>query len=481
MYSVIAIDDEPMMRRALKALIDWNALDCELTSLAGNGEEAIELIEKYNPDIVICDIKMPKKSGIEVAEWIKTNNKKAEVILLTAFADFAYAREALRWGVTDYVVKDGAVDKIQEAIIRCKGKIAKKEKQSPQLALLAALNGSNFDPSLLEEYNYSYYSLLYFQLTKDFKLENVIKLIKEVFTFSNILIEKSTNELCMIIPQVPNNEILASCNMFIDMQKSLLNYPIYLSLSRYFKDIKELPLAYKECNISMQTRFFNKERYLVTASFMTSNQKVETGTFVQDILNGIKRGDEEFSLEALNNLFTFQANNIVNLEQIKADYSLIINYCEKLTEGFTDSEFSRNFTSFNFFEEYESYLREAVAHYCHLIKDIKESSPDIIRLVDSYIADHIEKPLSLSDIAAASNYNSSYLSRFYKQKSGITITMAINNKKIEKAKELLKQNFKVYEVAERLGFDDTTYFSTLFKKLVGINPKDYQVKQNIIN
>ncbi len=59
--------------------------------------------------------------------------------------------------------------------------------------------------------------------------------------------------------------------------------------------------------------------------------------------------------------------------------------------------------------------------------------------------------------------------------------MAINNKKIEKAKELLKQNFKVYEVAERLGFDDTTYFSTLFKKLVGINPKDYQVKQNIIN
>lgn len=116
MYKVIAADDEPMVRTALESLIDWESLNCQLDFVASNGKELIEYAEKNQPDIVVTDIKMPEADGIAVAKYFHENYSNTKVILLTAYADFSYAKQAISYNVVEYVTKTGDFDDVVAAV-----------------------------------------------------------------------------------------------------------------------------------------------------------------------------------------------------------------------------------------------------------------------------------------------------------------------------------------------------------------------------
>lgn len=116
MYKVIAADDEPMVRKALESLIDWESLNCHLDYVASNGKELIEYAEKNQPDIVVTDIKMPEADGIALAKYFHENHSSTKVILLTAYADFSYAKQAISYNVVEYVTKTGDFDDVVAAV-----------------------------------------------------------------------------------------------------------------------------------------------------------------------------------------------------------------------------------------------------------------------------------------------------------------------------------------------------------------------------
>lgn len=107
MTKVLIVDDEMLMRKGLCTLIDWAALGCEVIGTAENGLRAKQVITSIQPDIVISDIKMPVVDGLALAKWVDETYPDIQMILLTAFADFSYARQAIQYGVTDYVTKMG--------------------------------------------------------------------------------------------------------------------------------------------------------------------------------------------------------------------------------------------------------------------------------------------------------------------------------------------------------------------------------------
>ena len=103
MYKVMIVDDEMLVRIGVKALIDWQELGFEIIAEASNGLSAFEKYVALKPDVVITDIKMPKQDGLWLTKKIKEHNPDTEIILLTCYDDFSYAKEAIKLKVSDYI------------------------------------------------------------------------------------------------------------------------------------------------------------------------------------------------------------------------------------------------------------------------------------------------------------------------------------------------------------------------------------------
>lgn len=116
MYKVLIIDDEVFIREGMKQIIPWAEMGCELVGEAKDGEEGVEKIMQLMPDIIISDIRMPKKSGLEMIDEIKSINRNMQILILTGFREFEYAQQAIRLGVLRFLLKPSKIDEIKEAV-----------------------------------------------------------------------------------------------------------------------------------------------------------------------------------------------------------------------------------------------------------------------------------------------------------------------------------------------------------------------------
>ncbi len=102
---VLIVEDEVLVREGLKSVIGWNKLGMEVVGDAVNGRQALEIYERERPDIVLTDIRMPVMDGLELIARIREEDKKTGIVILTCYEEFGYLQEALRMGVSDYILK----------------------------------------------------------------------------------------------------------------------------------------------------------------------------------------------------------------------------------------------------------------------------------------------------------------------------------------------------------------------------------------
>ncbi|MDD3337319.1 MAG: response regulator [Lachnospiraceae bacterium] len=134
MWKVMIADDENYINDALQTLVPWGKMGCELVYCAKNGHELIEHIDEKKPDIVITDIRMPLVDGLQVAKYVYENLKTTCVIILSAYSDFEYAQEAMRYDVGDYVVKTAMIEDIPIAVKRAIEKLTRYKKRDGEAA-----------------------------------------------------------------------------------------------------------------------------------------------------------------------------------------------------------------------------------------------------------------------------------------------------------------------------------------------------------
>lgn len=119
MLKVLVVEDEEMIRKGIVLAVDWAALGCVVVGEASNGEKALEAVERYNPTLIITDLKMPKMDGIEMLRQLRERGNQAFVIILTAYDSFSYAQSALRLGAVDFLLKpfhDGELEQAVQAV-----------------------------------------------------------------------------------------------------------------------------------------------------------------------------------------------------------------------------------------------------------------------------------------------------------------------------------------------------------------------------
>lgn len=116
MYRVAIIDDEPIIVEGLTRSINWEKWDCQVVATGTSGTEGIEIAKRERPDILFSDIRMPHMNGLAMIAAIKSQYPQTEITILTGFSDFEYAREAIRLGVTRFLVKPSKMDELEEAV-----------------------------------------------------------------------------------------------------------------------------------------------------------------------------------------------------------------------------------------------------------------------------------------------------------------------------------------------------------------------------
>ena len=129
MWKVVAADDEGYIREALQKLINWEKMDCSLESVVSDGQELLEKIRGEMPDIVITDIQMPGVDGLEVCKYVYETCPETQVIILTAYSDFEYAKRAIKYSVCEYVLKISIIDELPLAVEKAIGKLSRLKKE----------------------------------------------------------------------------------------------------------------------------------------------------------------------------------------------------------------------------------------------------------------------------------------------------------------------------------------------------------------
>ena len=141
MLKVLIVDDEAVVRRGIVLGIDWASLGCAVVGEAANGEEGLAAAERYSPNLIITDVRMPHMDGIEMMCVLRERGSTAHVIVLTAYNDFDYARSALRFGAADYLLKPFRDQELVAAIERVREKAEAFSSRSAQDDLLALPKG----------------------------------------------------------------------------------------------------------------------------------------------------------------------------------------------------------------------------------------------------------------------------------------------------------------------------------------------------
>ncbi|MDD3338335.1 MAG: response regulator [Lachnospiraceae bacterium] len=275
MYRVMLADDEPIMRKALVSLTDWQELDCEVVFVAANGQEVLEHLEESRPDILVTDIQMPGSDGIALAKHIYENHLPVKVIILTAYADFSYAQSAVKYGVVDYVTKTGAFDGLIAAVERCK-KLLRAQAEISQEALRenffkAVYDGSLYDPAEIQQRfgqldcDLDQYCVLFVYFLVDEKqeqekktktqhsLRNFYQMVFGEQMQSCIFLKKDM--LCIILNQMSADAVehlSDQCVQIMDMMDNFLELYAYMGISQPAQTVKDLRQAYGQAQAALE-------------------------------------------------------------------------------------------------------------------------------------------------------------------------------------------------------------------------------------
>lgn len=377
MYKVLIVDDERLIRDGLRTLIDWEATGFVVADAAADGQDALDKLAGLEPDLVIADIRMPGMSGLELMQRAQNGRPRPpRFVFLSGYADFEYAREALRLKAEGYLLKP--VDEEELIGYLDKVRLALDEERSDDAAGSGSEQAADRPPQSW------------------FDADAAV-----------------TDGGCA-------GEAAASIDWVAAEQKLLLTLDIGDAEAARVQ-IAGLGKAMLAMKMSEQS---------VKAAF--TRILAETIADLSRHHPDIREREEALTTEL------FEA---VNEERYSGMLRRLV------------------------------WLAEEVAGHVQYY-----GSDQQVRKMIDMIHRNYAQPLKLETLAELLNYNPSYLGKLFKSTTGEPFNTYLDKVRIEKAKELLAQGMKVYEVAEQVGYANADYFHGKFRKYVGESPTAYRKK-----
>ncbi len=503
MYKVIIADDESIMRKALLKLVDWDALDCKVIFAAEDGQAVIDYFDTEKPDIIISDIRMPRVDGLKLAAYLAQNEPQIKMILLTAYADFTYAQQAILYNVSEYVVKRGASDQIVAAIKRCKKQLAATQMQKVDVTdSLEQLYKNAVEGNAQKDITASIPDAERYLLVQYLPYDSVSSETKRAETLHRaasflsdalgtyVIAQFPVDSIYQyfILRQLPSELLEGYCHKALDSFRYVTGTSFYAGISALCATTEGLADAALQAREALGYSFYDSTRaihYYSAAHRFSQDGAVFFSAQNARFTSTLQLGATTSSLELLDTIFEFQKTNNISPELVRREAEQLIDLCKSGVRSAgaywsdalpcSEAQLSASLKYCGQFQLYYQLLSDVVERSCQLIAKAIEHHSDIVLLARSYIHANYQQNISLNDIAAAVNANPSYLSRTFKARTGTSIVDTITSFRMEKAKMLLSAgHLRIQDIAMQVGIENTTYFSQVFKKYTGMSPKDYQ-------
>jgi len=526
MHKVIFADDEAVFRTYFKKVIDWKAHGFELRGEAKNGLEALELIRRESPDIAFIDINMPYMNGMDLAAKIKEEHPSVFVLLVTGHSEFEYARQALKIGVDDYILKPFDEEELIVALAKVKGEMEKrrverdktlKERQVWKESFLNLLISNEYadDNETIRD------QLSSFQMSGDeliFQIASVeidnlheqwpdsgeIRLRK--YIIANLLNDLVQIEGASYLFNGPENRVVSllqysgeeaserfspeGYSRLCAMISKHFGFNVTIGIGTAGKGISSIRRSYKESVIALRNKISMNRSDVLLYRDMTSkaaNIGFYPSEMNENLLIHLRLHEEEKIKEAL-----VAIRQYIRDRQLSGDYihmimaglvSLCLTYIYEIgkqVEDFLPPSFSpfQEITNKSSLEEAFEWITDLYLSVAGHSKNMKRTkSGNLLTSAREYIdAHYMDSHLKVEDVAKHFYIQPRYLLKIFKEGLGMSVSDYLFETRMQKAKELLSsgRNLRLTNVAEMVGYGDPAHFSKSFKRHTGLSPSEYE-------
>lgn len=527
LLKLVIVDDEPILLEGLVKTYDWAAMGFEVVGSAGSGEQAIEVIREKCPHVVLTDIRMKRISGLMVMETIEKEGIDCLFVVLSAYRDFEYAKQACDLGAYAYLLKPIEDEKLMETMRGarelCMEQLQNEEKYENWERLLMK-GADSFLQVVLQKHIQNRLSVkqveeilaalgtqpepddkfmtaeadmdLTYQITnsQDYEatrlamLQSLEKHIGEEFSYWRLENEEG---ICVFLIQTKDSASAKRMKHMVELVKEE-KYPIDAAISKPYKGIAGIRKSYEEAQ-----SLFEQSRKETSGVFSMSGerQEVSGGSYGEKgedrIVNAVRRNDEEELREAfvqfIYGLPKEEEQQCQLIHKVMLKTELMLNDSHGMTEDQKEQ-----------FQKYYSNLEKlnatkAVDVSYKILSSIIEkrrkeaSGSDVKYLKDymfeavAYIEEHLnDEQLSIVSVAGHVYLNPVYFGRAFKNTFHMTFKRYLMKSRMERAKKLLEEGkTSIGTICEQVGISNPSYFSHLFKEYTGKLPSEYKKEYEI--
>ena len=428
MYKVLLVDDEYMITEGLKRLIPFEKWDMEVVATANHADDALDYVREHPVDIVISDVNMPDKTGLEMIGEMKELLPEAYYILLSGYQEFEYVKKAMNLNVVDYLVKPVDKVELEHLLEKILGQLREKV-QEPEI-LSQQLDEEAFKTHLTQKENW------WIGLSKEKQGDFVIPYYVLGQDWQIVLADQEFEGL-LIMP---------------------FEAPYQINFEKWKRDV-EKSLFYGSVNLDQSESLFSYYEPIYRVIIQGNLQQIidELTLLEKIVLENTPR------VSITKQLFTQFVMDVFHLfEHLKAD-------------DMTD--IVKNIHAITTFEDLVAYTKETLTSFFGQYR----MNENVVSVLEVIGRDY-QKELSLKDISKDLFINPVYLGQLIKKETNSTFAELLNKQRIKAAQQLLlSTNDSIEDICYTVGYSNVGYFYKVFRKLCGKSPKAYckQVETNL--
>lgn len=524
MLKVLLVDDEPFILQGLKVIIDWKEEGFEITGVATNGQEALEFLKKNDVDLILADIKMPVMNGLELLAEIRSKKiSDAYFVILSGYADFTFAQEAIRYDCTDYILKP--VDKMQlintlhkvnqmKVTLKEKEQKSKKMKQAYLARNLIALIKGKFDKynlqhvkehmKLSEEVRYIEIALDSPDLQDELIDEDKRMFQRKLYKFCQEFLKKDKDHCVFDVSGDKNiydigflycdymaKDIGTSENeylkIFLDYLQDAISTPIIMLVGKKVTDLSNVTKSYHTVSILRSLQGFRSKKSIY---YYENEVQVNDGSIIickkslDELLSAVEENNQG-NIEKCVDCFydEMKKMNITgDTMMLNINYLLfqMIHIAFQQDDELNQSEIMREISVSTHKKGIErgskEHLSSLACEYAKYLTQLRKDTPNgVLAKIEKEIKINYAQNLTLKNLGGKYYVNSAYLGQLFRKKFGLSFKDYLINYRMEKAAEILiRTDKKTINVAEEVGYCDVDYFVNRFVLAKGCTPAKFR-------